>query len=459
MFAEQLERIRRKLREAAAADAENTVFGARVHKYRLHEPLRREELERFEKTHGIRLPEEYAAFLTEIGNGGAGPYYGIHPLGTRQSIELDGIGLPSPLRPQSREEASEEGAHEGIDEETTGMDEEGECGYEFYHGLLNIGEQGCSYETMLVVTGEYRGKVIYMDLDHPRPFFTFEDHFLDWYERWLDEVIAGYESAWFGFRRAGDERVLTELYRSQSSEAVQIEALEGMLKLRAITDETAGFLVDEHCGASRKVRKWALHVLAKFKFGRAEALLREMLGSGDAECRLNALQLIKWYMPKGDASFTKELTAMLPSESDERSFRFITTILSDSGADMLPLLLPFFAHPDKEFRIQALYQAGQSDAKADYLEAFLTALEDAEPRVQHTALQALRGVTDRRLLPAFEKLLQQHKTNKDDIRSNVKGLLEHFPFTSMEQVERELSFSLPQVKGMLRKILDPYRRS
>ncbi|MFF3926119.1 hypothetical protein [Paenibacillus lactis] len=85
-------------------------------------------------------------------------------------------------------------------------------------------------------------------------------------------------------------------------------------------------------------------------------------------------------------------------------------------------------------------------------------MDDAELTVKLTALQALRGVTDARLLDVFERLLQQAKTDQDYICSNVQRLREQFPFQSIEQVEREVPSSLRQVKGTLRKQLDPYRK-
>lgn len=94
-----------------------------------------------------------------------------------------------------------------------------------------------------MITGEYRGKVIYVNLDSSRTFFTYEANFLDWYERWLDETIAGYDSAWFGLRRGGDDRELMAWFWSASEESARIGALAGMLKLPDIADDTADFLL------------------------------------------------------------------------------------------------------------------------------------------------------------------------------------------------------------------------
>ncbi|WP_334077751.1 SMI1/KNR4 family protein [Paenibacillus sanfengchensis] len=453
----QLNRIRRKLVLAAQADPDCRVFGARSHRYRLNERLSPVELRRFEQTHGIVLPAEYAAFLTEIGNGGAGPYYGIHPLGTKQSIEMDRMGEPAALRPQMSQ-AAMDGEPNDPDPNTMSDEEYDDWVAKWVQGLLNIGEQGCSYETMLVITGEYRGKVVYLDLDSHRSFFTYEEHFLDWYERWLDETIAGYDDSWFGMGRGGDDRALLDLYAAATEEAVKLEALEGMLKLPEIADETVLFLEELCRESSGEAVRRALQVLAKTRFDRAEPLIRHKLNGTEAEGRLLALQYIKWYMPPGEQRFTEEIVRLLPRETNAEAFRFMTYILNDAGVDMVAWMLPFFRHPDKEFRIQAVYQAGKSARKAEYLSDFMTALEDPEVRVQHIAVQALSDVPDPVLLESYERLLWQHKTDQDYIRSNVRRRLEEFGFAAREEMERKVPAALTQVRGILRTILDPDRR-
>lgn len=63
------------LEKAAKADPTYQVFGAGKHKYQLNPSVSLEEVCAFEEEFQIKLPKEYVHFLTEIGNGGAGPYY------------------------------------------------------------------------------------------------------------------------------------------------------------------------------------------------------------------------------------------------------------------------------------------------------------------------------------------------------------------------------------------------
>ncbi|KQO18789.1 SMI1/KNR4 family protein [Paenibacillus sp. Leaf72] len=449
----QLERIKRKLKDAAKVDANHQLFGANSHQYRLHEPLGLEELREFEQKHGIVLPAEYAAFLTNIGNGGAGPYYGIHPLGEKQSIELGRMDKPSSIRPELTKEQWKADYPALHDDSNISDEQYEEEQAKAFQGLLNIGEQGCTYETMLMITGEHRGKVVYIDLDYQKPVVTFEANFLDWYERWLDEIIAGYETSWFGMRRGGDERELTELYQSTLDESVKLEALNGMFKLKNITAETIAFLVSQYESSSNEVSQLCLQILAKKNFAEAARLIHEELTSSSAENRLCAIQAIHWYMPKGDQQFNEELISMLPAAADAETFRFICYILHAAEVEMLPMLLPFFTYPDVEIRVHAVYQAGQSSKKGMYASELIQRLDDSEVRVKLIALQALTGIIDPALLPIYERLLERHQTDKDYIRSNVLRRLEEFQFKSKKQMDKLLPSSLVQVRALLGKHL------
>jgi hypothetical protein len=65
---------------------------------------------------------------------------------------------------------------------------------------MNICDQGCTYAARLIVTGEGRGRIIYIDVQgwYP-PYFVKDPNFLAWYERWLEGVLSAPRVAWFGF--------------------------------------------------------------------------------------------------------------------------------------------------------------------------------------------------------------------------------------------------------------------
>jgi hypothetical protein len=66
----------RLLADLRRRDRRRRVFGSAAHDYRLNPPLSTCIIDEFEARHGVALPEDYRHFVTEIGNGGAGPYYG-----------------------------------------------------------------------------------------------------------------------------------------------------------------------------------------------------------------------------------------------------------------------------------------------------------------------------------------------------------------------------------------------
>ena len=81
--------LRELVRRAGQVDRQYKVFGAERHKYRLNPTVSPEEVARFEAKYHVKLPEEYVFFLTQVGNGGAGPYYGLYPLETVSYTNLD----------------------------------------------------------------------------------------------------------------------------------------------------------------------------------------------------------------------------------------------------------------------------------------------------------------------------------------------------------------------------------
>lgn len=149
------------------ADRDHAVFGADGHEYKLRPCATEAQVLDFERRYSLRLPEDYRRFLTEVGNGGAGPYYGI--LGVDQLCELEedfwgDLSKPFPYRqlwngpPEllkaiaDADELDDEGERQGelIDEywKTATRD-----------GSIMICDYGCALRFVLVVNGPEFGHV------------------------------------------------------------------------------------------------------------------------------------------------------------------------------------------------------------------------------------------------------------------------------------------------------------
>jgi hypothetical protein len=220
-FHGQIQRIKSKLLEAKAADKDLKVFGADRHKYLVNPPASPEEVLQFEQKYAIELPVCYKSFLLNIGNGGtsfadsaAGPFYGIYPLG-RNVDELIPDNTEAYLKnecllfPEMSDDYWDSLTRK-TDHHANITDEEfdRETG-KLFGGILPIGSQGCTYLQGIALNGKYKGRVVNLDLERQKPRFAGERNFLDWYERWLDEVISGYLitdiTIWFGYK-GRDER-------------------------------------------------------------------------------------------------------------------------------------------------------------------------------------------------------------------------------------------------------------
>jgi hypothetical protein len=176
-------RVAAKLAELRRRDQELKVLGASSHRYVLEPTLDEQALATFERAHAISLPDDYRAFLGRLGNGGAGPFHGVFPLGEMDDgprfKRWDG-GFVGPLRGRfPHEDPPESGQFEGpID------------------GAIPICHLGGAVRTWLVVSGPERGNV-WLDAraegDWLRPHQTGDGvhlTFAAWYEGWLDKSLA-----------------------------------------------------------------------------------------------------------------------------------------------------------------------------------------------------------------------------------------------------------------------------
>ena len=203
----QCERISAKLATAKTIDSNHSVFGASTHRYGIEGKMSQNELDKFEATHSIILPDEYKAFLTKIGNGNetphlsekhmtngccAGPYYGLLPFGKYVSIGDNVVLSKTPNIIPNYPAEEWEIILDRLDEPNISDEKFDAIEDEVFAGILPLGHQGCTGWQGLILLGENVGRVVYLDEDlNGPPVFTKYVNFLDWYESWLDGVISG----------------------------------------------------------------------------------------------------------------------------------------------------------------------------------------------------------------------------------------------------------------------------
>lgn len=189
--------IREKLLLAKKKDPDFEVFGSDYHQYELGPPLSKDDVKNFESEYGIRLPSDYASFLTTVGHGGpgyfgaAGPYYGIYPLRDFGYLPMLASRMPTPgiiSSALTAEQWSEAINRFDFSEEV--QNPEQEAAYDdLFSGLLPIGTMGDSFQMLLSLHGQDRGRVVYIDQDLQIPLFPPEPDFITWYMNWLNKLI------------------------------------------------------------------------------------------------------------------------------------------------------------------------------------------------------------------------------------------------------------------------------
>jgi hypothetical protein len=150
--------------------------GGRRPRYQLNPPLAPAKVEAFERRWNIKLPESYRTFIIDVGNGGAGPYYGLYRLGdTDPLLDPDGplLAMPFPyVTPWNADPLPPQ------DDDAYFSDEQ-------IAGSLAVAHFGCGDLLRLVVTGEAHGEVWQDGRGGHYGIWPVAADFADWYAEWL----------------------------------------------------------------------------------------------------------------------------------------------------------------------------------------------------------------------------------------------------------------------------------
>ncbi|GAA2395661.1 hypothetical protein Cme02nite_56010 [Catellatospora methionotrophica] len=210
--------VRERVEALRARPGSERLFGADTHGFTLAPALSGDELADLETWLGVRLPDDYRRFLTEVGAGGAGPFCGVNPVRRAdpgwqwhgECAELtDVTRLAQPFlvdrpfedllaaldeqEPQEQDFTDPAAYQEAAERWRDGM-REIVAGPEFSAGAICLVHEGCNLRYWLVVSGPARGGIWYdgsCDWADMIPEENDDDQpvgFGEWYLDWLGEA-------------------------------------------------------------------------------------------------------------------------------------------------------------------------------------------------------------------------------------------------------------------------------
>ena len=419
-------RILKLLEQAKAKDPDFARFGAYSHQYKLAAPASEETIQEFEEQQGIRLPEEYRDFLMFIGNGGAGPYYGLYGLETQKKELHDSRGshiyhvrTEPVIYPKMNDEdwdrvADPEGRRNG-------------SGTHPYAGVLPIGTQGCTFMTGLMLTGPYQGQVVYYDEDFcGPPFFVREKGFLSWYERWLREVIAGYndEECGFGLNVDGNPKQLMELYEQTEEPEEKIEIIDSYYKFETLPGKQKTYFKQACTKESNmEVRMKLIKMLVRFH---VPGMTKEIEKLWEYGAYAEAVSII-----------TYEGTWEVKAAWYEKIFEILPQLQGNGFRDACHTFGAMKDYPnvhagrlkealvredlDRNDRIVLFHSIRDLKGKEEVLDYFLDYLSTEEnPTMLIYAVWCTEGVKNRQLQELYVKLLDKYRSH-ENTRFDYKG--------------------------------------
>ena len=436
-YLSQIDRIKTKLEQAKTADKSFKVFGADSHRYVVNKPAKIDDIKSIENKYSIQIPECYKSFILQIGNGGqahsnsaAGPFYGIYPLGNNideliyEDIEQY-LGNECILKPGLSDNEWTSITSRIEDDKISDEEFDKELG-KIYGGVLPIGSQGCTYIHGIILNGDYKGRIVNLDLDRQKPRFAFEKNFLDWYERWLDEVISGDltidSPSWFGYTMGGTDDELIKLYQSSTNIDEKKEALSGILNKKEISTKTLELIESKYIIEQENLAVLLLQILTKFDYSRAKT---HLIKEGERNL-LSVFQFIFWYEKDKASEWKEYIENNIIRINDAEAFRFCTYLIAELKIDYGYLINDFIRNDDDEIRSTVIYTLGQLKNKEKYLDTFILGLSDSSNKVIHSSLQALSGVKNKKLLKYYKIIAQKFPVEKDYILSNLNHRLKEF---------------------------------
>ncbi len=186
------------LEQARRMDLKLEINGVSEHQYKLNPPVDLKFVHAIEKKYHFQFPEDYVQFITEVGDGGAGPGYGLFSFKfynaeakSARDVKLRDVYLHGlsrdphllPLEPDFLDDfcVAKDEYQQNPEKylRATGYNKDTYVPYGFFH----LGTYGCGRDYGVITFGERRGQIVIHDLEGA--FELEADNFQAFYQDWL----------------------------------------------------------------------------------------------------------------------------------------------------------------------------------------------------------------------------------------------------------------------------------
>ncbi|POP43574.1 SMI1/KNR4 family protein [Superficieibacter electus] len=398
----QVERIKSKLPYIEAKDPEYKVFGASRWKYQWPEPASEREVAAWEEKHGVVLPREYRIFLRYIANGGPGFAYGLYSLDNTEIYGDIQKESPIPLYMTQQDVDALNARRNPL----YGDPEDSEKCL-FFDGSLVIMTQGCAFDICLVVTGQHRGRLMQTDGDEEQPFvFVYDQNFLDWYERWLDNFIAGMSMDGFIISVPGNQQQLRAWFATEQISQLRHKIVFSLCRFPQLELETLAFW--EHICRTENDTILCEEALIRLRVAKAACIPEIMRMYFETPSRLREIAIENLrYSREANVDveeYAEPLLTILP-QLDQTSFSNAVRTIRKTSHNCYAIYLPFISIVNEDCKrtlLWAMKEAPDFDAQNGYVDLILPSFEASEMETVRWAILSLCEIQDQRIPPLVD---------------------------------------------------------
>ena len=201
---------------AKELDVNCRVFGADKHQYKFNSVISISKVRDFEKRHKITFPQAYVDYLTQVGDGGAGPDLGLYSLDEVEynnytdhcetSCTLEHVRARSdfytiPYTIEGKEPLVTSGLdekkwfewYEALGASCANGGNFRKKATELYNGLVEISAMGGTNAMYLICEGDLKGKLCAFTLDIDDKVHIFDISFEDWMFNHFKRIVEKFE--------------------------------------------------------------------------------------------------------------------------------------------------------------------------------------------------------------------------------------------------------------------------